>query len=166
MTTTTDVRETAPAPDPGGLRHGQLSRAQHFGIVAAAIVLGALSWLIDGASPNWARWLIVSVLAYVALIYGIARAVEGKREATDRAMVAIVTCSFLIVAIPLVSVVWTVLSEGLTRFDVTFFTETMRGIVGEGGGVYHAIIGTVLVTGLTALISVPFGVFTAIYLVE
>ncbi|MEM9517476.1 MAG: phosphate ABC transporter permease PstA [Actinomycetota bacterium] len=166
MTTTTDVRPTAPAPESGGLRHGKLTRPQHYAIVAGAIVLGALSWLIDGASPNWARWLIVSVFAYIVLIYGISRAIEGKREATDRAMAAIVTSSFMIVAIPLVSVVWTVLSEGLARFDTQFFTETMRGVVGEGGGAYHAIIGTVLITGLTALISVPFGVFTAIYLVE
>jgi phosphate transport system permease protein len=42
----------------------------------------------------------------------------------------------------------------------------MRGVVGEGGGVWHAIVGTLIVTGLATLMSVPFGLFTAIYLVE
>ncbi len=42
----------------------------------------------------------------------------------------------------------------------------MSGIVGEGGGAYHAIIGTLIITGLAALISVPIGLMTAIYLVE
>ena len=42
----------------------------------------------------------------------------------------------------------------------------MRSVVGEGGGISHAIVGTILITGLTAIISVPFGLFTAIYLVE
>ena len=42
----------------------------------------------------------------------------------------------------------------------------MRGVVGEGGGAYHAIVGTLIITGLAALISVPIGLMTAIYLVE
>jgi phosphate transport system permease protein len=42
----------------------------------------------------------------------------------------------------------------------------MLGVVGEGGGAYHAILGTLVITGLTALISVPIGLLTAIYLVE
>jgi phosphate transport system permease protein len=67
---------------------------------------------------------------------------------------------------PLVSLVWTVIERGTNRFDTEFFTETMRGVVGEGGGIYHAIVGTLIVTGLATLMSVPFGLFTAIYLAE
>jgi phosphate transport system permease protein len=81
-------------------------------------------------------------------------------------MRAIVTSCFLLVTLPLVSLVWTVVERGLNRFDSAFFTETMRGVVGEGGGAYHAIIGTLIITGLATLMSVPFGLFTAIYLAE
>ena len=42
----------------------------------------------------------------------------------------------------------------------------MRNVVGEGGGALHAIVGTLLITGMAALISVPVGLLTAIYLVE
>ena len=42
----------------------------------------------------------------------------------------------------------------------------MRGVVGEGGGGYHAIIGTLIITALAAVISIPVGLLTAIYLVE
>ncbi len=42
----------------------------------------------------------------------------------------------------------------------------MRNIIGEGGGIYHAIIGTLLITLAAAVISVPVGLMTAIYLVE
>ncbi len=43
----------------------------------------------------------------------------------------------------------------------------MRNVVGdEQGGIYHAIIGTLLVTAAAAVISVPVGLFCAIYLVE
>jgi phosphate transport system permease protein len=42
----------------------------------------------------------------------------------------------------------------------------MRGIISEGGGAYHAILGTLIITGLATLASVPIGVMCAIYLQE
>jgi len=42
----------------------------------------------------------------------------------------------------------------------------MRNVVGEGGGAQHAIAGTLIITGLAAIISIPIGMLTAIYLVE
>ncbi len=42
----------------------------------------------------------------------------------------------------------------------------MRNVVGEGGGIYHALVGTLLITGAAAVISIPIGIFAAIYLVE
>src|SRR3954465_7670885 len=68
--------------------------------------------------------------------------------------------------IPLVSLVYTVLRNGLARLDSEFFHSSMLGIVGEGGGAYHAILGTLIITTLTTLISVPIGLLAAIYLVE
>jgi phosphate transport system permease protein len=68
--------------------------------------------------------------------------------------------------VPLLSLVYQVVSRGIGRFDGTFFSYSLVGIVGEGGGAYHAIVGTLLITVLTALISVPIGLLTAIYLVE
>jgi phosphate transport system permease protein len=77
-----------------------------------------------------------------------------------------VTSAFALAMVPLVSLVWTVLSRGLKRLDGEFFNSSMLGIVGEGGGAYHAIFGTLIITGITAVISVPIGLLTAIYLVE
>jgi len=45
-------------------------------------------------------------------------------------------------------------------------TGSMRNVVGEGGGIYHALWGTVVVTTMAAIMSIPIGVLTAIYLVE
>jgi phosphate transport system permease protein len=61
---------------------------------------------------------------------------------------------------------WTVITDGLARFDIQFFTESMRNVIGDGGGALHAIIGTLLVTLGAAIISVPIGLLTSVYLVE
>ena len=135
------------------------------GIALGAAALGALTWLPFGGI-NWAKWIVASLFLYVVGTYVISRAVENRRQASDRVATALVTSAFLLVLLPLVSVVWTVVERGSNRFDWAFYSETMRGVVGEGGGGYHAIIGTLIITGLTAAFSVPFGLFTAIYLVE
>jgi phosphate transport system permease protein len=162
--TLTDQRP-APSEHQSSITAGRLGRGRHNAVVAAAVLLGVASWL-PGGSVNWARWIIVTLSAYCAGIYVVSLIVEGRRQALDRLMSAVVTSCFLVVALPLVSLIWTVVERGSNRFDTTFFTETMRGVVGEGGGVYHAIIGTLIITGLATLMSVPFGLFTAIYLAE
>ena len=42
----------------------------------------------------------------------------------------------------------------------------MRNVLGEGGGIYHALMGTLIITGIATLMSVPIGVLAAVYLVE
>ncbi|MFC4004555.1 phosphate ABC transporter permease PstA [Prauserella oleivorans] len=129
-------------------------------VVAAAVA----AWLLGGF--NVVAAAVLAAVVYTAVIYAWSRAVEGPRKATDRFVTALVTCAFLLALLPLISVIVTVLSKGLARFDAEFFTYSMRGIVGEGGGAYHAIMGTLIITGLATLISVPVGMLTAIYLVE
>jgi phosphate transport system permease protein len=92
--------------------------------------------------------------------------VEGGRHATDRLVTCLVYGAFGLAMVPLLSLLYQVVSRGIGRFDSTFFSYSLVGVVGEGGGAYHAIMGTLLITVLTALISVPIGLLTAIYLVE
>ncbi|TFH20563.1 MAG: phosphate ABC transporter permease PstA [Acidimicrobiales bacterium] len=155
----------APTEHPSSLTANTLSRVQVGAVLLGALVVGALSWAADG-QPNWARWIVVSIVTYGITIYVVSRAVEGRRRGLDRLMSAIVTSAFFLVALPLVSLIWTVIERGTNRFDMAFFTDTMRGVAGEGGGIYHAIVGTIIVTGLATVMSVPFGLFTAIYLAE
>lgn len=91
-----------------------------------------------------------------------------RRRVANRGMTALVTAAFAIALVPLVSVSWTVLSNGIGRFNTYFLTVSMRGVYGgmDAGGIYHAILGTLIITGLAAVISVPIGLMAAIYLVE
>lgn len=167
MTTTTTKTPTpkqAPSLQPGGAR-GTLNAPVRWAVLAASVVLGVL---ITALVWGWNLIVIGAIAAVIYLIgiYTISRIIEGQRHAVDRLVTGIVTTMFIVALIPLVSVVWTVAGEGLERFDVEFFTWSMRGVLGEGGGAYHAIMGTLIITGLTTLISVPIGIFAAIYLVE
>lgn len=110
--------------------------------------------------------MIYGVLLGTLAVYVVTRAVEGPRKATDRLVTCLVTTAFGLAMVPLVSLVWTVLDNGLPRLDGQFFTNSMFRVVGEGGGAYHAILGTLIITALATLISVPIGLMTAIYLVE
>ena len=94
------------------------------------------------------------------------RRVDRRRRLTDRTVAVVVAGAFLLALAPLVSLLYTVVSKGLARFDTEFFTVSMRGIISEGGGAYPAILGTLIITGLATLAAVPIGVMCAIYLQE
>jgi phosphate transport system permease protein len=132
-----------------------------FGVlVVMAVVLGLLTGL-----DLVVLVLLVAVVGTLVVV-GTSRVVEGGRKAKDRFVTCLVHGAFLLAMVPLVSLVWTVLSKGLERLDGEFFNSSMVGVVGPGGGAYHAIFGTLIITGITALMSVPVGLLTAIYLVE
>ncbi|WP_265522670.1 phosphate ABC transporter permease PstA [Oerskovia flava] len=93
---------------------------------------------------------------------------DARRKRTDRGMTVMVYLAFALAMVPLISVSWTVLSNGIERFNLYFLTNSMRGVFGgiDAGGIYHAIVGTVQITLAAAVISVPIGILAAVYLVE
>ena len=159
MTTLTETR-------PNPLTAGQLPNVASWATLAGAALVGALidSTALDGFDPGTTVFL--GAVIYLPAIYLLSRSVEGRRRAADRLATNLVAGAFLLALLPLVSVLWASLSGGLPRFDATFFTWSMRNVIGDGGGALHAIYGTLFVTGIATLISVPIGLMTAVYLVE
>ena len=152
------------------LTAGQLPRWMPWAILAGSFAVTVVLFaLVAGASESSFNITAAGILGYVLFLVAlpvVSNIVEGYRKATDRLVTGLVSGAFMLAFIPLVSVLWTVVQGGWRRFDVDFFTMSMRSIVGEGGGALHAIVGTVLITLGAAIISVPVGIFTAIYLVE
>lgn len=109
---------------------------------------------------------VIATVLYLLALPAWSGAVEGGRRAKDRFVTGVMWSAFAIALLPLVSLVWQVLANGLPVLSMEFFTYSMRNVVGEGGGIYHAIVGTAIVTGWATLISVPIGVLAAIYLIE
>ncbi|PIE34428.1 MAG: phosphate ABC transporter, permease protein PstA [Ilumatobacter coccineus] len=161
-------------PVPDHLSSGKVTTAVNLTIVAISVILAAaVVTLTTGFKIGWI--FLLAIVIYVAGIYLAASVLEDSRKAKDRLATVILRSSFVLVIVPLVSVTWTVVTKGLARFDTTFFTHTMALSLDElissqagevVGGAQHAIVGTLIVTGLATVFSVPIGLFTAIYLVE
>jgi len=98
----------------------------------------------------------------------VSLSVEGWRHAKNRLMTSLMLAAMVLAVLPLVGVLGYTVAKGLARFDSVFFTHSMRAVAESdpNGGAYHAIIGTLEQVGIAALISVPFGIMVAVYLVE
>ena len=167
MTTSTGTAEpTAPAPATSRpiRRRGSLPRGTMTGTFAVAAGVSALLVLTTALNPVVV--VLAAAVVATALVVGASRVVEGRRKAKDRFATCLVSAAFLLALLPLVSLVWTVVAKGLARLDGAFFNQSMLGILGPSGGAYHAIIGTLIITAITSLMSVPIGLLTAVYLVE
>ncbi|GAA3760365.1 phosphate ABC transporter permease PstA [Microbacterium kribbense] len=168
---------TAERPTATGIRThnalaaGQLPRGSAWMVLAGGLIFSSTFFALLAAAGATAGFNIVGAVfvgtvLFDIVLYALSRIVEGPRRALDRLVTSLVSTAFIIALLPLISLLWTVLIGGLARFDVTFFTQSMRNIIGDGGGALHAVIGTLLITAMTTLISVPIGLLTSIYLVE
>lgn len=72
----------------------------------------------------------------------------------------------LVAAVPLFSVLYMLIVEGGARLGLELFTELPPAGFEMGGGFGNAIVGTLVMVGIAALISVPIGILAAAYLAE
>ena len=74
---------------------------------------------------------------------------------------------FSIVAItPLVLVLGYIIIKGASKISIDLFRQLPPAVGLDGGGIGNAILGTVIVTSIAAMIAIPFGVGGGIYLAE
>jgi phosphate transport system permease protein len=151
----------------GALRGGRLPRWFPLAVVAASIVVAVAIGLGAGLHST-VQWGLIAALLAVAGTYAVAARVEGRRQARDRVATSLVWVCFLVAVIPLASLIWATLRRGVKVLDGYFLTHSMAGVADTepGGGVYHALLGTLEQVGLATVIAVPVGVLTAVYLVE
>ena len=152
------------------LTTGRLPSFTPWAILVASWIVMAIIFLFlqmaSGEGYNIVGVVFWGTVVFVAVLFAVSALVEGRRQATDRLVTSLVSAAFIVALLPLISLLFTVVGNGFARFDVAFFSESMRNVVGAGGGALHAIVGTLLITGTAAVISVPVGLFTSIYLVE
>lgn len=95
--------------------------------------------------------------------------VSLKRKVKNGVATTLVWLSFLIAVVPLVWVLYTVIANGIKRIPYSnWWGQDLGSVLSDevGGGVLHAIIGTLLQALVCGIIAVPLGLLVAIYLVE
>jgi phosphate transport system permease protein len=93
--------------------------------------------------------------------------VSGRRKRADQAARGLVALATAVALVPLVLVLYYLIKEGIGAWSWDFFTTDPTGsFLGDPGGIKSAILGTVEMVGLAALIAIPIGVGVAVWLVE
>ncbi|HET9171939.1 MAG TPA: phosphate ABC transporter permease PstA [Actinospica sp.] len=90
------------------------------------------------------------------------------RKVKNSAAMVVMGLAFLVALVPLVSILWTLVSRGVKALNGNFLSHSMRNIAPQqtGGGAYHAILGVLEQVGIAAVITIPLSLLVAIYLVE
>ncbi|MGB9225350.1 phosphate ABC transporter permease PstA [Mycobacterium sp.] len=97
------------------------------------------------------------------------RSLSVRRRITNNLATTFFVTSFAVALVPLIWLLGVVSARGwyaVTRSG--WWTHSLRGVLPEelAGGVYHALYGTLVQAGVAALLAVPLGLMTAVYLVE
>ena len=93
----------------------------------------------------------------------------GWRRTSNRIATVLMVLAFVLVIIPLGFVLFTVIAKGASAISWSFLTSgpIPPNVVPAGiGGMGPAVLGTILITALATVISVPLGVLGAIYINE
>jgi len=97
-----------------------------------------------------------------------AAAASSLRRRKVSSSVALGVCwLFLAIAVvPLVAVVYYVLAKGLPAWSTDFFTQPTKPEGVAAGGVWNAIVGTMVITAIAVAVTVPVGLLCGLYLAE
>jgi phosphate transport system permease protein len=150
-----------------GLKSGALPR---WGIAAVASGAVLIALLLFAVTPmqGTADFLIFAAVVIIVAITAASWAVEGRRRAKDRLATSLALVFLVLTLLPLGFVAFFVFRKGLKLLSFTFLTHSMAGVgpLSSGGGIYHAIVGTIEQVLLASLISIPLGLMVAIYITE
>jgi phosphate transport system permease protein len=161
-----------PIAEPSSLINPQLPRLAWLVATAIAVILGVL---VGPLLLGWSWWSVPFV-AGVLLLVGLpawSAMVEGRRAAVDRTVTLLVFYAVTGALVPLVWVLGYTVAKGVPAIDWNFLTHDQTSKLDPvtfkqlpGAGVLHAILGTLWITLGAAVISIPIGLMTAVYLVE
>ena len=160
------------APRPAVQPWKRANNARRVQIILATIVpvlLTALVVMTSGLDANLATIVVFLPLQILAAGLVGFRA-YGRRGIGDALLVVVTIFLSAFVLVMLLSVFFSVLSEGSRTMSLQFLSQNNVYISNttslEYGGVANAILGTLLIVGITTIVAVPLGIAMAVYLTQ
>ena len=147
------------------------ARARLMQITASVvpILIAAASWFVGGLDPIVTILFVLLPLLLVS-VGTVGFLLKGKRGIPDALLIVMTIFLGTFVMVLLMSVVWSLIEAGFSALSPQFIYQNNTYVTPtdslEFGGVGHAILGTLLVVGLSTIITVPLGVATGVYLTE
>ncbi|WP_316526931.1 phosphate ABC transporter permease PstA [Kitasatospora brasiliensis] len=165
MTATVVIEDARPVGRP--LTANRLPKWAPAGVALGSIALGCGIGAAGGLASHL-QWGLISALLFVLISYVLSARIEGRRQAKDRLATSVVWVAFILAVVPLVSLMAYTIQQGIGVVNGNFLSHSMKGVIqsGPGGGIYHALIGTLEQVGLATAVAAPIGLLTAVYLVE
>jgi phosphate transport system permease protein len=87
-----------------------------------------------------------------------------RRGIVSGLITLLATGSALLAVVMLIDVTYTVVRKGAPAINFAFLTQNAAGLA--GGGIANALLGSVAIVGFAAILAVPIGVLTGLYLTE
>lgn len=89
-----------------------------------------------------------------------------RRRLVNACMVGVLVLSAVLATVPLVLILLYLLKAGFSSVSLAFFTKTPKPPGEIGGGMYNAIVGTLMIVGMASLIGMPVGIGAGLFLSE
>jgi phosphate transport system permease protein len=91
---------------------------------------------------------------------------DTRRRAVSALMTGLAVASVVVALVPLAFVLFFVVSQGVQALSLDFFTQTPRPVGEAGGGMGNAIVGTLILCGIGAVIAIPIGIMSGVFVAE
>jgi phosphate transport system permease protein len=88
------------------------------------------------------------------------------RRLLSNLMVGLMIGAVIVALLPLIFILANLVLKGAGSLSIDFFTHTPAPAGETGGGVAHAILGTLIIVGMASLIGLPVGIGAGIYCAE
>jgi phosphate transport system permease protein len=88
------------------------------------------------------------------------------RRIVSNFMVGLMIGAVIVALLPLFFILINLVLKGASSLSLDFFTQTPAPAGETGGGVVHALVGTLLIVGMASLMGLPIGIGAGIYCAE
>ncbi len=160
------------APRPSVQPWARVNKSRRYQIFLASVLpltVTALIMVFSGLDQNLALVGVFLPLQLVAASL-VGHLAFGRRGVGDSLLIVLVVFLSTFVLVLLVSVLVSLASQGAKAFSWTFLSQNNIYVSNttslDYGGVGHAMIGTLMIVGLTTVVTVPLGLAMAVYLTQ